>query len=147
MKRLLGVAAIVILGLAALVFVPHAGLVQHWLADHTGTHIILCGSSPCVEQPYYNFWSGFGSDLGEITLLTGLLVVAKHVNCHEPGCWRLTAHKMKDPATNVEYKQCHKHHPLIPTNHAHKRFWQHSFSRAHLDEVRERVIQDASERS
>ena len=34
----------------------------------------------------YNFWSGFGSDIGELAIVGALY---RHVNCHEKGCWRL----------------------------------------------------------
>ena len=37
----------------------------------------------------YQFWSGIGSDIGEVTIVGGLLALYKHVNCEEPGCWRL----------------------------------------------------------
>jgi hypothetical protein len=36
----------------------------------------------------YQFWSGIGSDLGEITLLGIAIGAYKHINCEEPGCWR-----------------------------------------------------------
>ena len=39
--------------------------VRHWLALHTG---ILNGG----PDRYYNFWSGFGSDLGEATLISAV---------------------------------------------------------------------------
>lgn len=37
----------------------------------------------------YLFWSGIGSDLGEITLLGAIVGMARHKNCHVQGCWRL----------------------------------------------------------
>lgn len=44
----------------------------------------------------YNFWSGVGSDIGELTLATGvfsgILLFVKHHNCHEHRCWRLSWH-------------------------------------------------------
>ena len=47
--------------------------------------------------PWYGFWSGFGSDLSEVT---GLFAVAyifwrKH-NCHAKGCWRIGRHQVGD---------------------------------------------------
>lgn len=38
---------------------------------------------------WYNFWSGSGSDIGELAIVGALL---RHVNCHESGCWRLGHH-------------------------------------------------------
>jgi hypothetical protein len=57
---------------------------QHWLAIHTGTD-----NEP---GPYYGFWSGFGSDLGEATLLAALLGALHKHNCHTKGCWRIGRH-------------------------------------------------------
>lgn len=37
----------------------------------------------------YNFWSGFGSDLGELAIVGA---VVRHVNCSQRGCWRLGHH-------------------------------------------------------
>jgi len=36
----------------------------------------------------YQFWSGVGSDLSELTLLGIAIGAWKHVNCEEPRCWR-----------------------------------------------------------
>lgn len=38
---------------------------------------------------WYNFWSGFGSDLG---LFAGVGAFLVHKNCHVSGCWRLGGH-------------------------------------------------------
>ena len=48
---------------------------------------------------WYAFWSGFGSDLGELAIVGAIL---RHVNCHEKGCWRLGRHYQGTVA-------CHKH--------------------------------------
>lgn len=64
---------------------PHgaAGL-QHWLGIHTGT---------LNEQDgYYGFWSGFGSDLGEVTLIAAVLGMWHRHQCHTKGCWRIGKH-------------------------------------------------------
>lgn len=37
----------------------------------------------------YQFWSGIGSDVGELTILTAAVVWVRHHNCHRKGCWRL----------------------------------------------------------
>lgn len=36
--------------------------------------------------PYYEFWSGAGSDVAELGIIAALW---RAINCHEPGCWRL----------------------------------------------------------
>jgi hypothetical protein len=128
-------------GLAALVvwLTGSHDVFWHWIEVHTGT----------VNEsgPYYGFWSGFGSDLGEVTLIAAILtpavMAARHSNCHTRGCWRITMHKVKDPQTGVEYRQCHKHHPDL-TGHHHERFWQHHFSDDHLADVHARIAADRS---
>ena len=40
----------------------------------------------------YDFWSGFGSDIGEVALLGALVAGVRHLNCHNKGCWRLAIH-------------------------------------------------------
>jgi hypothetical protein len=79
-----------------LVFVWHG--FQHWVAVHTG---IVNESGP-----YYGFFSGAGSDLGEITLVTGVLMAARHANCHVHGCWRFGK-----PVEGTPYRACWRHHP------------------------------------
>jgi hypothetical protein len=70
----------------------------HWLAVHTGT----------VDEsgPYYGFWSGFGSDLGEVAIVGGLLTMVRRHNCEVRGCWRLGRHK-----TAAGHAVCRRHHP------------------------------------
>jgi hypothetical protein len=90
-------------------------VVRHWLALHTGT---LHGG----PDLYYNFWSGFGADLGEATLITavavGVYTGVRKVNCHTKGCWRIGHHTLE----GTPYILCRKHHPHVPTrgaSHAH----------------------------
>lgn len=59
--------------------------------------------------PYYGFWSGAGSDLGEVALLGAVLAAARHANCHNKGCWRIISH----PVEGTPFKACHKHHPVL----------------------------------
>jgi hypothetical protein len=37
----------------------------------------------------YQFWSGIGSDFGEASILSVLIVGYRHKNCYVKGCWRL----------------------------------------------------------
>lgn len=79
---------------------------QHWLAVHTGT---------LNEQgTYYAFFSGFGSDLGELTIITGMLAVYRKHNCHVRWCLRLGRHDLTDPSTALTYRLCRRHHPAHP---------------------------------
>ncbi len=58
-----------------------------------------------VSGPYYGFWSGFGSDLGEVALLGSMIALFRHRNCNVKGCWRL-GHI--DPEHG--HPACRKHH-------------------------------------
>ena len=84
------------------------GAVRHWVALHTGT---LHGG----PDVYYNFWSGFGSDLGEATLISavaiGVYTGVRRVNCHTKGCWRIGHHALD----GTPYILCRHHHPGVPS--------------------------------
>lgn len=56
---------------------------------------------------WYNFWSGFGSDLGEAALIGGLISMYRKHNCHVKGCWRLTWR----PVAGTTFTVCRRHHP------------------------------------
>jgi hypothetical protein len=94
-------AALVAAGI--ILWILNASPVNHWLAVHTGT----------VNEsgPYYGFFSGFGSDLAELSILgaigTGVYQLVKKYNCHEPGCWRVGTH----PAAGGQFLLCYRHHP------------------------------------
>ncbi len=55
----------------------------------------------------YQFWSGIGSDLGELTIIGAAVVFLRHRNCHIHRCWRLQWHV--DPAHG--HPVCRHHHP------------------------------------
>lgn len=92
---------VAIVAVATVVLLVHAG--WHWVEVHTGT----------VNEagPYYGFWSGFGSDLGELTLIgavfAGIYGAYRKVNCHDPECWRIGKH----PTEGGTFVFCHHHHP------------------------------------
>jgi hypothetical protein len=68
-----------------------------WFLHYTGTSD--------TSGKWYGFWSGFGSDLGELTLITAVIAAARHKNCYKRGCWRL-GHI--DPKHG--HPACKKHH-------------------------------------
>ena len=68
-----------------------------WLLIHLGIKD--------VSGPWYAFWSGFGSDLGEITLVGAVLAAYHHKKCVAKGCKRL-GHA--DPEHG--HPACRKHH-------------------------------------
>jgi hypothetical protein len=90
--------ALVIIAVIAIVFAVSHDFYFHWFEVHTGT----------VNEsgPYYGFWSGFGSDIGEATILVGLVTVYRHHNCHVKGCAHLGR-----KVDGTPYVACPKHHP------------------------------------
>lgn len=73
-----------------------------WLYVHLG----IAGTGP-----YYGFWSGFGSDIGEVTVLGLVLAVFRKHNCHARRCWRIGRHQVE----GTVWTTCRKHHPAIDT--------------------------------
>jgi hypothetical protein len=110
-SKRLALGSLVVLALVALVLViAFFSFLRHWVAVHTGT---LNESGP-----YYGFWSGFGSDLGEATLIgavsVGVYTGVRKANCHTKGCWRIGHH----PLEGTPYHLCRHHHPDVPTQGA-----------------------------
>jgi len=82
--------------------------IQHWLAVHTGTYI------PAGQYSvYYNFWSGFGSDLAEFGIIVGLVRIYVNSRCHEDKCHKHGKYPFQ------HYKLCAIHHPDVPKNVTH----------------------------
>lgn len=73
-------------------------MMMHWLAHFLGTDN--------VSGTYYGWWSGAGSDLGELAIIGGLASVIRRHNCEVHGCWRLGRHQ-----TAAGRWVCRKHHP------------------------------------
>jgi hypothetical protein len=82
---------------------------QHWLAIHTGTDN--------EAADFYGFFSGFGSDIGEVTIVGGLLAIYKKHTCHQRWCWRFGHYDFTDEATGLTYRLCRKCHPGHPGRH------------------------------
>ena len=62
---------------------------------------------------FYAFWSGFGSDIGEVAILGGLAGLYKRHTCHVDSprfCWHPGTH----PVVGTPYRACKKHHPGVP---------------------------------
>ena len=62
----------------------------------------------------YQFWSGIGSDIGEVTLIGLVMVWWRHHNCHVYRSWRLSWHPHPDHGRPV----CRHHHPDYKKIHA-----------------------------
>jgi hypothetical protein len=71
----------------------------YWFEVHSGT----ARGGP---DPYYNAFSGWISDLGELAILGGMIQLIRHRNCHVKGCWRFGKQVAGTP-----YLACHGHHP------------------------------------
>jgi hypothetical protein len=107
---------------------------QHWLAIHTGTDN--------EAGPYYGFLSGAGSDIGEITLIGGMLAIYRKHNCHTGWCLRFGHHDFTDEATGISYRLCRKHHPAHPG----RKLTRLHIARIHA-ENRERLVRPARRRT
>jgi hypothetical protein len=55
---------------------------------------------------WYAFWSGAGSDAGELAIIGGLVSVFRQHNCEVKGCRRLGRHR-----TAAGHRVCRRHHP------------------------------------
>lgn len=84
----------------------------YWAQVHTGT----------VNEPgpYYGFFSGFGSDLGEVVLIGGVVTVIAGMwhkfNCHNEKCLRIGLHHV----AGGQYVVCRKHHNEITGHETRK---------------------------
>jgi hypothetical protein len=110
-NRVVWLMGLVVAILVLALLIGFIGTLRHWFALHTGT---LHGG----PDVYYNFWSGFGSDLGEATLISavslGVYTGVRKVNCHTKGCWRIGHH----PLEGTPYILCRHHHPEVPNHGA-----------------------------
>ncbi len=75
--------------------------VGHWLLNFFGINN-LAGYG-------YGFFSGIGSDLGEVAIIGAIIAVYRKHNCHVQGCWRISRHAVK----GTPWVVCRKHHPEI----------------------------------
>lgn len=110
-NRVVWVAGLIVLIVVIALLIAFLGALRHWFALHSGT---LHGG----PDVYYNFWSGFGSDLGEATLISAVIVGVytgvRKVNCHTKGCWRIGHH----PLEGTPFILCKHHHPDVPNHGA-----------------------------
>lgn len=57
--------------------------------------------------PWYLWWSGAGSDLGELAIVGGLVTLVTKHNCHVKRCPRIGRH----PVEGTAFMVCRRHHP------------------------------------
>lgn len=60
----------------------------------------------------YLFWSGAGSDLGEIAIVAGLVGIYRKHNCQIKGCFRIGRHEYTEP-DGTKRLLCWRHHPDV----------------------------------
>lgn len=66
-----------------------------------------------LSGPVYGFWSGSGSDIGELALLGAAAAFYRRHTCHVDSprfCWRPGTH----PVVGTLFRACRKHHPAVP---------------------------------
>jgi hypothetical protein len=62
---------------------------------------------------WYMWWSGVGSDLGELAIVGTLIAQYRRHACHidhPRRCWRPGRH----PVPGTPFKTCKRHHPHVP---------------------------------
>lgn len=96
-------------------------MIGYWLQHFFGFN------SGGGNSSHYLFWSGAGSDISELALLGALLGAWHHVNCHDPGCWRIARY----PVAGGQFKVCARHHP----DGKPRRHHIHAAHRAHQERI------------
>jgi hypothetical protein len=106
LRQILVTVALVLVVLVALVLFVLPDWLWHPLGYCSGTRIQI------RDCKGYNSWSGSFSDLGEITLIGGLIAVYRKYNCGAAKCWRIGKHPTADGLHNL----CARHHPDLPAD-------------------------------
>lgn len=105
----------------------------HWSYVHFG----IVGSGG-----YYGFWSGTGSDIGEVVLIGSIITLIvglwRKVNCHTEGCYRIGIHHV----AGGQYVVCRKHHNEI-TGHPHRKLSIEHLRRMHEEHCAPQPVQVA----
>lgn len=72
---------------------------MHWLLHFLGVD--------STTDNAYAWWSGPGSDIGELAMLGWLYAFLRKHNCHVHRCWRIGRH----PVGGTTWITCRRHHP------------------------------------
>lgn len=59
---------------------------------------------------WYTFWSGVGSDIGEIAVFGALVGLIRKHTCHVHRCWRLGRLEVAK-GDGTKHVVCRRHHP------------------------------------
>lgn len=103
--RLIGQAAVT----AAMVVV----LIVFWdaIAAHLATFFGFANGSG--NGSHYLFFSGSGSDFGELAIISGGVILYRRLNCKRSWCPFMGMHDFTDPTDGVSRKLCWYHHPDV----------------------------------
>lgn len=80
-----------------------------WIANWFWHPLGACTGPNCKG---YQLWSGIASDIGEVTLITGLILGYRKINCHAKTCPRIGHYEVE----GTPYKVCKYHHPKVPNS-------------------------------
>jgi hypothetical protein len=83
----------------------HGFVFWTWLGHFAGTSD--------EAGPGYGFFSGIGSDIGEVAIVVGMVHWYRTHTCHVDSpkfCWRPGLHYVD----GTPYKVCKRHHPTVP---------------------------------
>lgn len=107
--------------------------VANWLASFFGF------SNGDGNGSHYLFWSGAGSDFGELALISALVVMYRRANCKRTWCPFMGMHDFTDPQDGVTRKLCWYHHPDVQ----HKTLKAHHIERIQRRRENERKTNDS----
>ncbi len=65
-------------------------------------------------RSWYDFWSGFGADLGQIAFVGAAIGLYRKHNCHVKGCWRIAKQPLEHDGTT--WMVCHQAPPRRPAD-------------------------------
>ena len=63
----------------------------------------------------YAWWSGAGSDIGELAIIGAVIGTWRRANCHVKSCPRIG----RVPVEGTSFKVCWRHHPEGKPTHRH----------------------------
>jgi hypothetical protein len=69
-------------------------------------HILNVLGVTNLSGRWYGWWSGAGSDIGEVAIIGGLITVVRRHNCEVHRCWRVGRHH-----TAAGHAVCRVHSP------------------------------------
>ena len=101
-----------------------------WVAISAYLATFFGFSNGAGNSSHYLFWSGAGSDFGELALISALVVMYRRLNCKRSWCPFMGMHDFTDPLDGVTRKLCWYHHPDV----MHKTLKPH-----HIERIQARI--------